>query len=140
MTTTKIKIMIISASSNRRSVIDVESSTPIPPAPTRPRITADRTAFSTLKRLVPTNEANPIGKIDPDITPSLEPPVDSSASDGPFSISSIRSEKKRAQKPIVSTVIVSIPAKGPSPIEITKIKAQTRSGMVRRTETNPFVA
>ena len=58
---------------------------------------------------------------------------------GPLSSSSIRSEKKRAQNPIVSTVMVKIPANGPKPTEITNINAQIKSGIVRIAETIDFV-
>lgn len=46
ITTNRISRMIVSARSKRRSSNAVESSTPMPPAPTRPSTTAPRTDFS----------------------------------------------------------------------------------------------
>src|SRR5690554_363054 len=112
-----------------------ESSTPIPPAPTRPSTTALRTAFSTEKRLVATNDGVHSGRMAPQTTPLREAPVAARAWPGPGSTSSMRSEKKRAQKPMVSMTMARMPASGPSPTATTKISAHTRSGTVRRVAT-----
>src|SRR5690554_2704635 len=112
-----------------------ESSTPMPPAPTRPSTTALRTAFSTEKRLVATNDGVHSGRMAPQTTPLREAPVAARAWPGPGSTSSMRSEKKRAQKPMVSMMMARMPASGPSPTATTKISAHTRSGTVRRVAT-----
>jgi hypothetical protein len=49
---------------------------------------------------VATNDGNPIGRIEATYTPKRLLPVDLIASTGPLSISSILSEKKRAQNAI----------------------------------------
>ena len=41
------------------------------------------------------------------------------------------SAKKRAQNPMVSTIIAKVPANGPKPTIMTKISAQIKSGIVR---------
>lgn len=115
--------------------MEVDNSIPIPPAPTSPSTTADRIAFSTENKLVATNNGNPIGRIEATYTPKRLLPVDLIASTGPLSISSILSEKKRAQNAIVSTIMVKIPAKDPNPTEITNKSAHTKSGIVRITDT-----
>ena len=57
-------------------------------------------------------------------------PIDANASEGPGSTSYMASAKKRAQNPMVSTMIVNVPAKVPSPTEATKKRAQAKSGTV----------
>jgi hypothetical protein len=102
----------------------LDNSTPIPPAPTRPSVTAERIAFSTLKSDVAVIEAKLPGRIAPMMTESRPAPVEVSAWDGPVWTSSKRSEKNRAAKPMVPMMMARSPASGPRPTATTKIRAQ----------------
>gem|GEM_PF-5608108 len=53
--------MTIKASSYRNNCIEVESSTPIPPAPTNPNTTADRTEDSNENRVDATKDGKATG-------------------------------------------------------------------------------
>lgn len=68
------------------------------------------------------------GRIAPATMAAREAPAARKAMPGFRMVSSMRSEKKRAQKSIVSMIIARIPASGPSPTATTKINAQIRSG------------
>src|SRR5688572_7844866 len=116
------------------------NSRPMPPAPTRPRTTEERTDFSSPKSVVVMKAGLAAGMTAQKMVSMRRTPCACSASAGPLSTSSMASAKKRPQNPAVSTAIASVPAKGPRPTAITKMSAQTRSGTVRKTATTARAA